>query len=525
MRNDTAALRHYLANVPFSISPMDGPPYNDVFYKAAQNGSVEALQILLEHQASHPVRSSMHIEPFKEDRGFLLLNVAAFFGHTNLVRFLLDSQPLYARIHAKDPTGHTALLSAASLCKNDRLESGPWEPERVDRSDQVMHLLLDRGADPRDVLFQRVFSCQNLPNYNQDDLDTVPGKELLFETVLSLAICWAPPKLLKRLIDGGADVHARIMSYNEVDWFPMEEEFVYNLTPLFSGSLYGNDIELAEMVSRCDSRGRLPLHLAASNVFNEETIPAPIVLQIIQQITSTIKVLLASNPATINIQDKHGNTPLHYAAMYYSHKVPESTIIFRALCDAGADAGLKIEFGQTALHTLCYPSGTLNPTDEMAVMLLLEAGARITDTDKYGNNPLHYAAADWQNVGLVMILLKLGADITLEGSQWDTAFDRAGQGNIGLPPKLGDDAMIESRDRMMKALEKAGGDRVLDQPNTEGMSARQLLREARTYSMELKECEKSISHCIDWDMRPSPPAMRRVANWMWEAPWGHNPLF
>lgn len=481
-RNDDTLLRQYVEKYPLLLSPIDGPPEGgDVFWIAAHSGSADALRILLEHYPSCFTQV-----PSPHDRGFLLLNVASYSACPNVVRFLLDNQPSYADIHARDGADYTALTAAASLCGDGRLQFTAWERERLDRSGEVMHLLLDRGACPRDVVSTRWFLCE-------------PKSEEPCETVLTLTIRWARPELIKRLIEGGADIHLKTTPKHSVDMYPNPEDEVEGVTAVFVGSLYANsngikvlfdqrssDVDAADMVSQPDSSGRLPLHWAATNPMFEVTI----VTDHVQRIVETIELLLVTNPKVINVQDNEGNTPLHYAAEKYGDQGQEFTKILKALCDKGADASLRNNRGETPLHSLCSRPHNRKPLDAAAIALMLEHGARTTDTGKAGNTALHYAAMHLHNLEAVEFLLGHGnaADYWLKNEKGNTPLHEAGKGRIILPGyEIRADEMNRAQDRMMQILEKTGSVEAMDLPNFKGETPRKIRENNRNHLIKLEE--------------------------------------
>ena len=103
----------------------------------------------------------------------------------------------------------------------------------------------------------------------------LPGDKQPRDTVLSLAISQASPKLVKRLINERADVHTKTMLFIQHGLLGLPDP-VWDATPLHLGSFYsnakeiqvlfdhrGNGIDIADMVSCRDNFGRLPLNFAA----------------------------------------------------------------------------------------------------------------------------------------------------------------------------------------------------------------------------------------------------------------------
>lgn len=238
---------------------MGALPYlYDVFYIAAHSGSVDALQTLLAYY-SIVIDSTQGIS--FEERGFLLLNVAAESAQIEVVQFLLNNQPLYADIHARDGQGYTAIASAANVYETKHSDSFNWQDASFDRNETVMNLLLDRGACVSDAVLSL-----------DDTFESSP------DTVLTLAAQWAGPELIKRLIDGGADVHAKVKQDAEHFIFNDRRSYVLDVRALFIARLHANAnavkvllsyrgirIDTEDMICSRDSRGSLPLHRATRN--------------------------------------------------------------------------------------------------------------------------------------------------------------------------------------------------------------------------------------------------------------------
>jgi ankyrin repeat protein len=119
----------------------------------------------------------------------------------------------------------------------------------------------------------------------------------------------------------------------------------------------------------------------------------------------TIRLLLASNPNTVNAQDKQAETALHYAIRSYARRGSKYSDTVKILCENGADAGLRDRNGQTPLHCLGLHVPCSLPIDMDLIALLLAHGADVGDTDADGNTPLHLAARNLRYVEAVRFLL------------------------------------------------------------------------------------------------------------------------
>ncbi|MCU1272637.1 MAG: Ankyrin [Bryobacterales bacterium] len=105
---------------------------------------------------------------------------------------------------------------------------------------------------------------------------------------------------------------------------------------------------------------------------------------------------LMSNKADINIKDRHGATPLMYAAAV------GSVDAVRALLAAGADVKAKNAFDATALMW-----GITNPEK---VRFLVDAGADVNARSKQGRTPLLIAASNAGSIDTIRLLVSKGAD-------------------------------------------------------------------------------------------------------------------
>ncbi|KAH8433892.1 ankyrin repeat domain-containing protein [Aspergillus melleus] len=192
-RNDVAMLKRYIQD---KIDPAVGlHPYSpdciDPFFTATKHGCIDALRVLLDHYHANINEA----EPL-EQRGIFLLNLACRYGQLETARFLLDSDPPLGTVQDKAPGGETALLAAAEsfVYLSDELEhyhgndTHAWVAKELARREDLIHMLVDRGASVRD---------------HRDD----PPR--LRCSVLGLAASRASYALVKRLVDDGADLHAK----------------------------------------------------------------------------------------------------------------------------------------------------------------------------------------------------------------------------------------------------------------------------------------------------------------------------
>ena len=528
--NDVPLLNQYIAKYP-RRALMAGETFNfDPFYQAVRCGSIDALRTLLELYDADP-RQSYDPDPSAPDelleaRDFRLLNEACFRADINMARFLLDTQPAHADIHDRSRGGMTALLAAARSIAFPK-KTHDLGRDSVAQGEELVEFLLDRGACARDVVY---------------DLGSAHGgDEQPLDTVLSLAISQATSKLVQRLINEGADVHTKTKLILPHGLFRRSDMgyglfsgpgWVWDVTPLHIGSFYsnvkgirvlfenrGNDINITDMVSCRDSAGRIPLHFAAGGIDNLHQGKA-LKADYVSYTIGTIKLLLSSNPSSINVQDEQGQTALHHAIISHVSHGSERYAIAKLLCENGADASLRGSNGQTPLHCLASSAHSSEPTDTALIDLLLENGARVGDRDSNYNTPLHFAAKQFSQIRVVHALLSRGADVSARDSDDNTPLHFAaknlsqigmvhvllsGGADVSARNSKGNTPLHEAalaltyvwrsnstvddrkvQDEMIMVLQSAGGsmDLLMDERNTAGKTPRQIREETRSKWLE-----------------------------------------
>ncbi|KAF5720968.1 hypothetical protein FMUND_3871 [Fusarium mundagurra] len=462
-RDDVAILKQYLDIAPWAIEENEKlSRCSSFFYTAVSQGSLGALKTLLPYY-NKVIEPSQRIT-FRE-RGFTLLNEAARRAHMEIVEFLLDNQPLYADIHERDYTGCTAIAAASDLYSTRYIEAFHWQPS-VDRSEAVMNLLLDWGACPTDVVARA----------HQDS----PWK---LETVLSMTSEWAGAEMIKRLVSGGADVHAQFTKDSlQLRLYDEQDHIVHNVTAIHMASFRGNSVAFEtllahhgdavsalEMISSRDSRGATPLHWATrNNLFNPNS------HETAHKVKTTIDLILKIDPEMVNVQDFEGNMALHYAARYLGGNGEVFMPIFETLCDKGADASIRNHQGETPLHNmLSTADGTI---DKQIISLLLAHGVKINDVDHAGNTPLHIAARRLDHHDVIAFLIEKGADATIGNLKNDTPVHIAASGHAFTP---GLAERVELQNAVLETLTNAGGVGLMDLANAEGKTPRQIFKAQR----------------------------------------------
>lgn len=113
---------------------------------------------------------------------------------------------------------------------------------------------------------------------------------------------------------------------------------------------------------------------------------------------------ILANGVDVNIKDKYGNTPLHFALEYGTY----DSVLF--LLENGADIEAKNNRGVTPIHL---------SKDIKTTNLLVKKGADIYVMDKDGNTPLH-SAAKAGNIESVKIFCNKGLDVNKKNKNGNT---------------------------------------------------------------------------------------------------------
>ncbi|KFZ06594.1 hypothetical protein V501_07260 [Pseudogymnoascus sp. VKM F-4519 (FW-2642)] len=468
-RNDVATLNRYLAKFPDHALGTGEVYYYDPLWIAASLGSTEVLRVLLEHYKVNYDADPSRIVAL-DQRGFLLLNVACQHAQLDTALFLLDSQPPLGEVRAWDRDHcETALLAAAASLESLEYLSSKleyphhnrhgWARDCVARGEELMNMLLDRGASSCDAIFFCNVSGAGFGGWEISACDV---------TALHLGSFYWNAEGIRALLD-----HQRSTSNGD----DHERE---------------NEHDGADLFTCRDSTGRLPLHWASAGPgpHDEYLLPDD---TIVPQIISTFQLLVVGNPRTINDVDQQGATPLYYAVG--SHAAcgsRHSDLAIRFLCAHGADACLPDIHGHTVLHVLALRSIDGEPIATALIDLLVEHGADVTYADIDGNTALYLMARHLRQVEAVRHLVRLGADVHARDAQGNTPLHGAAGGEIRSRQthegEIEDVTLadkIRAQDEMIAAIleGEARGDRrsgLMEQQNLIGKTPRQLQEETLT---------------------------------------------
>ena len=108
-----------------------------------------------------------------------------------------------------------------------------------------------------------------------------------------------------------------------------------------------------------------------------------------------------SKGADVNVKDRNGWTPLHWAAAFNQN--PE---VITTLVELGAEINAKDKDDRTALHRAVV----WNPNPEV-ITTLVKLGANVNARDRNGWAPLHRAVVWNPNPEVITILVKFGANV------------------------------------------------------------------------------------------------------------------
>jgi ankyrin repeat protein len=348
---------------------------------AVSQGHLELSRMLLENEAD----PRMH-----DNNGDTPLHLAASGCHLEIIRILLEYN---AEVNSRNEDGSTPLLIASSKGDLDILRllleheadafvhdnsgSTPLHFAVIGGHVEVVRMLLERKAE--------------VNSRNQDG-----------STPSHIASSKGKLDILRLLLVHGADAFVHDNSGN---------------SPLHF-AVIGGHLEVARVLLECKAdadalrdKGLTPLHQASQSWWRGD----PDIVQLVR--------LFLDNGENVNVHDKRGNTPLHFAAYEGDLEVARTLLEFKAEVDSLNDDGLTPL--QLALEGRRegYPD---------IMRLLLDHGANVEAHDKGGNTTLHFTASGG-DLEVTRMLLEFKAEVnSLNQDRYTPLLMASSKGNLDI---------------------------------------------------------------------------------------------
>lgn len=353
-------------SLPISTMPALSPT-NQSLLAAAESGDVNAARQALAQGATVDCRTTAFATPLMR---------AAYFGHLEMVRFLLEfgADPL-----TRNGQGMSVLLIAvtAPWSDNQPRQESLWAAKR-----EIVRLLLVRNANPR-------------------------ARDTLGQTPLHKAASIGDLELVRLLLAAGASVR---------------DADTNSSTPL----LRATTPEVFRLLLAVKDPGGNPVSLANSYA-------SVLLLHVVQLYCrlpadkntadwlALTRQLLAAG-AAVNTRMTWGQTSLHMAARI------QSLDLVRVLLEAGANPNLVDGDRYTptilACQTSAFEGAELHQQRLEILRLLQKAGANIHLRDAQGDSALLFAV-DSGDIGAVRFLISKGVSIRERGQNGTTVLHRA----------------------------------------------------------------------------------------------------
>ena len=487
--NDIPRLKQYLSVYSPRLD-LEQKVFDDPLCVVASQGRTEVLRVLIDYYNTN----WKHLPLYQ--RGCSLLTAACGEAQIETARLIMDSQPALNSAHINQVYGDEALLATArslgSLPPCGRGIETPegcyhWVSNRTAQAEELICLLLDGGASAQAA----------------EPLEDSSQPKHCYGTVLGRASSRAGPALVKRLIEQGANVHAREEYQPDItSRLCGNRGDPSGVTALHISSAYWNSEVLQTLLDHSgitaseellcrDSYGLLPLHWAAAGPGSWECwLPDE---KINKRTLDTLKLLCSGSD--INARDNKGMTPLHHAVCGHARcgQSIHADNIVKFLLEKGAHAGLADDNSQTVLHKMAYYCLEGDPINTSLMQMLLSHGADINQQDINGNTALHFMARNLRQTKAIQFLISQGADVSLLNVKGNTALHECltmgtiltrETSNGPVAPTVAD--RRKALDEMINILSHVGGDAMMEQTNQAGETPRQLQSTKLAYWQQLE---------------------------------------
>jgi len=275
---------------------------------------------------------------------------------------------------------------------------------------EIVEVFVSHGADIS-TLHRAVFmgELDRVRNLVEQGVD-INVKDELGMTPLFWAISLRQVKVAELLIAQGADVNA---------------ETKMNQTPLYIAAIRGSR-EVMEMLIANGAEVTSRILASAVQSKNKEIVDfllgdkdrvGNVLLSAAENGNQGLAKQALDRGADVNISDKYGLAPLHYAAARADKEIAS------LLLTHGADVHVRDNAGRVPLHYVIGPRGKARSLQEISsvISLLLTEGANINVQDKLGYTPLHRAVLAI-HVDIVKLLVERGADLYLTNDRGHTPY-------------------------------------------------------------------------------------------------------
>ncbi|KAJ5740647.1 ankyrin repeat-containing domain protein [Penicillium malachiteum] len=326
---------------------------------AAANGMASLVQIITSNPDNAVLINYVIAGPS-------CIGVAARFGHTRVVRILLDNGYPIDQTTSRDPL--TPLASAARYLHIN-----------------VVDLLIERGAN-------------------------VEAKMEDGETPLSVAAQFGNAIVAKKLLENGADIRIRIEDGRNPIHLAARNHKEEVLSFLLDWCL---EHDCQDCFKDCDNWGTTPLHEVCRGRCN---------ISFIDRLLST--------GVLPDVLDNNGESPLmkvfpHYYMVFEDDHEAEDELLQKIKRLSSPSVILRPTVSETKTSLHC----AIELADSRPLEWLLEHGGRrgVNEKDAFGNTPL-LLALDYKNMNVAQILLRLeDVDVTLRRDTEETVLHIAAQ--------------------------------------------------------------------------------------------------